>query len=227
MARSKITGKFTHKLTGQRTLRNVECVWGRQITKHLLVMPLFRADHKVLGMIGFSSREDPLWYPGSPIAVERRRLTFKDAFYDHPPPWAEVERDLFQGAYYFDIWQALASWWPQVPDAPSPEGGVNLALATIRSQSIAEVYFEPSLHRVRALDLRESFFRVRRTDVFSLPSFVDSIVPEGAARRGRDGSAPGKAPKPGGLLARLARQAISGLQPQSKGEDGGEYRPKT
>ncbi|MEE8435084.1 MAG: hypothetical protein V3S64_09895 [bacterium] len=206
------------ELTGQRTLRNIECVWGKQVRKHLLVMPLFHADHKVRGMIGFSSQENPLWYPGTPAGIERRRLTFKDAFYDHPPPWGEVERDLFQGAYYFDSWLAVASWWPQLPDAPSPEGGVNLALATIRSQSIAEVYFEPSLHRLRALGLRESFFRTRRTDVFSLPSFVDSIVPEGAARRGQGGpsQAPGEDVEGGGLLARMFRQAVRDVQQQGR-----------
>lgn len=216
------------ELTGQRTLRDMECVWGRQVRKHLLVMPLFHADYKVRGMIGFSSLENPLWYPGVPTAVESRRLTFKDAFYDHPPSWGELERDLFQGAYYFDSWLAVANWWPQLPDAPSPEGGVNLALATIRSRSIAEVYFEPSLHRLRALGLRESFFRTRRTDVFSLPSFVDSIVPGGAARRGQGGlsQAPGEAVEEGGLVARIIRQALKEVQRRSGREGGRDTGPE-
>ena len=208
------------ELTGQRALRKMECVWGKQTRQHSLVMPLFHADHKVRGMIGFSSREDPLWYPGPPAAVEGHRLTFKDAFYDHPPPWGELERDFFQGVYYFDSWLAVANWWPELSDAPSAEGGVNLALATIRSQSISEVYFEPSLHRVRALDLRESFFRTRRTDVFSLPSFADSIVPGGAARRKQGGlsQAPDPAAGEGGLLVRMFRQALREI-PQQAGEE--------
>ena len=216
------------ELTGQRDLRKMECVWGKQIHQHLLVLPLFHADHKVQGMIGFSSRQHPLWYPGAPVAVERRRLIFKAAFYDRPPPWGEVERDLFRGAYYFDSWLAVANWWPRLPDAPSTEGGVNLALATIRSHSIAEVYFEPSLHRLRALELRESFFRTRRADVFSLPSFADFIVPGGAARRGPGGpsQAPGEAAGEGGLLMRMFRQAFRDVQQPAGRESGRDAGPE-
>ena len=98
----------------QRSLRHLECQWGESIQKHQLLLAIFHADHKVKGFIGFSVKEDPVWYPGVPLIVTRSRLTFKNAYQERPPEWGEVERDLFQGAYFFDAWRAVASVLPMV-----------------------------------------------------------------------------------------------------------------
>ena len=197
----------------QRSLRRLECHWGNSVRKHQLLVAVFHSDHKVKGFIGFSVEENPVWYPGVPLIVTRNRLTFKSANQDRPPAWGEVERELFQGVYFFDAWGALASVLPAVPDAPPLAGGINLARATVESRPIVDVVFEPHLHRLRALLVRHRGFFTRRMEVMTLGAFAE-VIQSGKRPRGMDygkGPASGNPPPvQEGFFTRWLRRALTG-----------------
>ena len=162
-------------MTGARSLRRYECRWGDFSRKHHLVIPIFQANHKVKGFLGFSVEDFPVWYPGIPIIVERKRLVFKSAYDDRPPSWGEVDRELFADAYFFDPWDAVASVLPRISQAPPLKGGINLARATLQSRPMIDVYFEPALHRLRAIEVVDWLIFKRRIDVTTLPAFPEAI----------------------------------------------------
>lgn len=204
----------SNRSIGQRNLRRVICVWGDVEREHQLLLPLFGKDHKVRGLIGFSAQAPPVWYPEIPVMTQGRRMGFKSAYREHPPPWEEVERDLFEGCYYFDIWSAMAGVLPTVPGAPSIYGSVNLARARLLGRPILDVFFEPQLHRVRTLLVRERWWRKRHYDVLMLPAFAEAIdapaAPD-AVLAGLAGAGSGydMVPMRAGWLLRMLRDSLA------------------
>ena len=161
----------------QRTLRRTLCQWGDQSRTHFVLVPFFHSDYKVIGIVGWSPNEDPVWYPGVPVTVERRRLVFKGSLTKLPPPWAELPANAFDEAYYHDSWGALKAEIQMMPGAPSLERAANLAGSRLSGRIIVDVMFERPLHRVRAFVLKGRFFRNRTVSIMSMPALTEALQP--------------------------------------------------
>ncbi len=194
----------------QRTLRRTLCQWGDQSRTHFVLVPFFHSDYKVIGIVGWSPNEEPVWYPGVPVIVERRRLVFKDALTALPPPWAELPANAFDEAYYHDSWGALKAEIQMMPGAPSLERAANLAGSRLSNRRILDVLFEPPLHRVRAFVLKGQFFRNRTVSIMSMPALAEALqTPTEKDERAR---APIVVPpRKEGWITRLIRKALAAI----------------
>lgn len=196
----------------QRRMRRMTVHWGPHSRTHLALLPIFDSSYKVLGMVGLDAdaEQHPVWYPGNPLTVEPRRMVFKSSLSDAPPQWNEIEPGLLEDSYFHDPWGAIHALVPRVPGAPSLEGAVNLAGNRIRGQPIMDVVYEPTLHRVRALQLRGRWGRSRTVPILRLPGLRESLergpVPQ------LDVDAYGPPPeRPEGWISKLLRRVVEPL----------------
>ena len=192
----------------QRTLRRTLCQWGDQSRTHFVLVPFFHSDYKVIGIVGWSPNEEPVWYPGVPLIVDRRRLVFKNSATELPPPWAELPADTFDGAYYHDSWGALKAEIQMMPGAPSLERAANLAGSRLSGRRILDVLFEPPLHRVRAFVLKERFFRNRTVSIMSMPALTEALQPP-AKTKARAPTLDAVSLRREGWITRLIRKALA------------------
>ena len=192
----------------QRTLRRTLCQWGDQSRTHFVLVPFFHSDYKVIGIVGWSPNEEPVWYPGVPVTVDRRRLVFKNSLTELPPPWAELPADTFDGAYYHDSWGALKAEIQMMPGAPSLERAANIAGSRLSGRRILDVLFEPPLHRVRAFVLKGQFFRNRTVSIMSMPALTEALQPP-AKTKARAPTLDAVSLRREGWITRLIRKALA------------------
>lgn len=192
----------------QRTLRRTLCQWGDQSRTHFVLVPFFHSDYKVIGIVGWSPNEEPVWYPGVPVTVARRRLVFKGSLTELPPPWAELPADTFDGAYYHDSWGALKAEIQMMPGAPSLERAANLAGSRLSGRIIVDVMFERPLHRVRAFVLKGRFFRNRIVSILSMPALTEALQPP-AKTKARAPTLDAVSLRREGWITRLIRKALA------------------
>ena len=182
----------------QRRLQLVTVHWDGQPLKHAAMIPMFRSDYRVFGMVGFTLGVMPLWYPGAPLYVGKRELRYKGSEAEAPPPIFELEPDHFAGAYHFDSWKVLAPVLASQEDYPSLSPASNLATRKIGGRSIRDLIFEPPLHRLRGLVCKGRFWGLKAISILEIPALPDALDPyqEPAALAGQDS-------KEAGLLGRL------------------------
>lgn len=183
----------------QGELRRFSCVWGEHAQRHSAMVPFFKVDYKVFGLMGFSLGSPPVWYPGTPVHVSGRTLRFKDSYAELPPPLPTLEPDTFVDSYYFDPWRVLSAVFAAEPRMPDFSSAVNLADYLMRKRYIMDVLLEAPLHRVRGFMLKGSWFRTYRVSTLKLPSLAEAIVPMEEPR----GPAPGTPQNLGEFLMRL------------------------
>jgi hypothetical protein len=156
-------------ILAQRRLRRFRVYWGPQVLRHEALVPVFDGSYKVFGLIALDAEAPPTWYPGAPLTVERRLLLFRSSLSEAPPRWRDVPPELLQACFYFDPWGAIETLLPAVAGAPSMAQATNLAASRIHGERVADVLFEPTLHRVRALMLRRGWGLAHRVEVLRLP----------------------------------------------------------
>lgn len=196
----------------QRRLRRMTVHWGPHTREHLALVPIFDGGYKVLGLVGLDASPEsaPVWYPGPPLVMERRRMMFKSSLSDMPPSWGEMDPGLLEDTYFHDPWGAIQALVPLVPDAPSLEGALNLAGNRIQGRPIVDVVFEPPLHRVRAMELRGRWGRTRTVPILRMPALAQAV--EKGAVQPLDVSAFGAPPsRPEGWINRLLRRLVEPL----------------
>ena len=162
----------------QRELSRITCEWGREVRSHAVVMAVFGREYKVLGMLGYSTGQELLWYGEPPHFVGRRGLRFKAPFQEGgPQPVSETDPELFRDTYICDTWGlvdgALQMMFAK-QERPLP---VNIVDQVFQGRSISDVVFEPTLHRVRALVLRKGLFRVETRPVMAIPPLAGNLRP--------------------------------------------------
>lgn len=191
--------------TRQMSLRRITCLWGDHRQSHSALIPFFRGDYKVFGMLGFSLGTPPVWYPSVPMNAERGLCRFKDSETEQPPALHDLEPELFQGAFYFDPWRVVAPAFRSAEGFPDFNGVVNLAARTIQRRPILDVLLERHLHRVRGLMLRMGLLRSRALSVLTLPALAEALDPVVEGREKRPGGEPRSALRRGGITERLMR----------------------
>ena len=191
--------------TRQMSLRRITCHWGDHRQAHAALIPFFRGDYKIFGMLGFSLGIPPVWYPSVPLSVERGLFRFKDSETEQPPALHDLEPELFQGAFYFDPWRVVAPAFRSGEGFPDFNSAVNLAARTIQRRPIVDVLLERHLHRVRGLVLRMGFLRSRAISVLTLPALAEALDPVVEGREKRLGGEPKGALQRGGITERLMR----------------------
>jgi len=159
----------------QRQLQRVTVHWGPQQRRHMALVPLFDAGYKVLGLAGLDMVGAPLWYPGVPLTVERRRLVFRSSLSDASPQWSEAPAEALDHCYFFDTWGAVQVLVPREPGAPAFAHAVNLAGNRIQGERVLDVIFEPALHRVRAFLLRGRWGRRHEVLVFRVRALERAV----------------------------------------------------
>ena len=191
--------------TRQMSLRRITCHWGDHRQAHAALVPFFRGDYKVFGMLGFSLGTLPVWYPSVPLNAEGGQCRFKDGEMEQPPALHDLEPGLFQGAFYFDPWRVVAPAFRSGEGFPDFNGTVNLAVRTIQRRPIVDVLLERHLHRVRGLVLRMRLLRSRAISVLALPALAEALDPVVEGREKRLGGEPKSALRRGGITERLMR----------------------
>ena len=191
--------------TRQMSLRRITCLWGDHRQSHSALIPFFRGDYKVFGMLGFSLGTPPVWYPSVPMNAERGLCRFKDSETERPPALHELEPELFQGAFYFDPWRVVAPAFRSGEGFPDFSGAVNLAARTIQRRPILDVLLERHLHRVRGLVLKRGLLRSRAISVLTIPPLAAALDPVVEGREKRLGGEGGSALRRGGITERLMR----------------------
>ncbi|MCH7478551.1 MAG: hypothetical protein IIA14_10690 [SAR324 cluster bacterium] len=191
--------------TRQMSLRRITCHWGDHRQAHAALIPFFRGDYKVFGMLGFSLGTPPVWYPSVPLNAELGLCRFKDNETEQPPALRDLAPELFQGAFYFDPWRVVAPAFRSGEGFPDFNGAVNLAARTIQRRPILDVLLERHLHRVRGLVLRMGLLRSRAISVLTLPALAEALDPVVEGREKRLGGEPRSALRRGGITERLMR----------------------
>ena len=182
----------------QQRLQRVTAYWDDRPLKHAVMIPVFRADYRVFGMVGFTLGAMPLWYPGTPFHVAKRELRYKGSDSEAPPQIFELEPGHFEGAYYFDSWKILAPVFASQEAYPSLSPASNLASRKIGGWPIRDLIFEPPLHRLRGLACKGRFWGWKAISVLEIPALPGALDPydEPAALAAADS-------REAGLLGRL------------------------
>ncbi|MCH7479183.1 MAG: hypothetical protein IIA14_13920 [SAR324 cluster bacterium] len=191
--------------TRQMSLRRITCHWGDDRQTHAALIPFFREDYKVFGMLGFSLGTPPVWYPSVPLNAEGGHCRFKDSETEKPPALGDLEPGLFQGAFYFDPWRVVAPAFRAGEGFPDFNSTVNLAVRTIQRRPIVDVLLERHLHRVRGLVLKRGLLRSRAISVLTIPPLAKALDPVVEGREKRLGGEGASALRRGGITERLMR----------------------
>ena len=204
--------------TRQLSLRRITCHWGDHQQAHAALIPFFRGDYKVFGMLGVSLGTLPVWYPSVPLNAELGQCRFKDCETDQPPAFRDLEPEQFQGAFFFDPWRVVAPAFRSGEGFPDFSNTVNLAARTIQRQPIVDVLLERHLHRVRGLVLKMGFLRSRAVSVLTIPALAEALDPVGKEKEELLGGEPRSAPRRGRIVERLRRilagPKAQGFRPQ-------------
>lgn len=161
----------------QRSLQRITVHWDNHDLTHAAMIPMFRTDYRVFGMVGFGLGLTPIWYPGTPITVTRKVLRYKGGYSETPPSITELDEEIFAGAFYFDPWQMLSPVLASQPGNPHLAAEGNLAARRIGGQPVYDLIFEPPLHRLRGLVFKRRFRRLRAVSMLELHALTDVLDP--------------------------------------------------
>lgn len=171
--------------TRQKRLQRIACEWGRDVREHSFVYPVFTTNYRVNGVLAYSLGAEPVWYPGSPAAVEKRRLRFKAPFAEDGPLAARaLHPDTFQGAYLCDPWRIIAEAVRGYTQGRALTPPVDIFEYEVRGQPLIDVVYERPLHRVRGFVVRRGiFYRTRTLSVLEIPALAEALKPPAKPKR--------------------------------------------